>query len=194
MASISMVKVRAKITIGTLVTETPFIRSFSVNKTRGQISTFNAVLKIPYTRVSSNIRGSNIVIQAGTDGNLKKIFTGMVRQAKISPCFDDPHYVDVSISGSDVLAHLQNKKFTRRCRSTLSSWVAINSVVRRGLKSSKFKQREMPVLEVTDDDPKQAEITKTRPLSGEQLTDPPKGDKRRDIDVWVQSVAEENIG
>lgn len=183
-----MVKVRARITIGSLVTETPFIRSFNVTKTRGQISTFTAVLKIPYTSISNNIRGSNVVIQAGTDGNLKQIFTGMVRQAKISPCFDDPHYVDINVSGNDVLAHLQNKKFTRRCRSTKASWVAINSVVRKGLKAGKFKQRQMPVLEVTDDYPSQAEVTFVKP-ENIKFSEAPKGHKKRDIPINAKSVA-----
>lgn len=151
--SITMIKIRAKITIGSLVVQTPFIRSFSVNKTRGQVSNFNAVLKVPYEEVADNITGNNVVIEAGENSPNIKVFTGMVRQAKISPCFDDPHFVDLSVSGTDKLVHLQGKKFTRRCRSTRTSYVTINSVVRPGLRSGYFKYIEQPVIEITSDVP-----------------------------------------
>ncbi len=151
--TITMVKVRAKVTIGSLIVQTPFIRSFGVNKSRGQVSNFNAVLKVPNTDIISNITGSSIVIEAGENTPSNKIFTGMVKQAKISPCWDDPYYVDLSISGADRLSHLQGKKFSRRCRSSKASWVSINSVVRRGLKSGKFKYIEDPIIEITPDNP-----------------------------------------
>ncbi len=153
--AITMVKVRAKISIGGLTVETPFIRSFSVNKTRGQVSTFSATLKIPHTSLTSNLTGNSVVVEAGEGGPNIKVFTGMVKQAKISPCLDDPYYVDLSISGADALSHLQGKKFSRRCRSSRTAWVSINSVTRAGLKSGKFQYTEDSMIEITPGEPRQ---------------------------------------
>ena len=135
---IDRVKIRATII------STPFIQSFTVNKRRGQISTFDAALKVSHDEVNSTITGDNVKIWAGEDiaGNL--IFTGVVKQAKISPCYDDPKYVMLSISGTDTMGLLQGKKFTRRCRATKSAWVSITGVARRGLKSGKFAYQSDP--------------------------------------------------
>ena len=136
--AIEQVKVRAKVTMGNLSVETPYVQSFNVTKTRGQISTFSASLKIDADEVSGSITGSNILIEAGTEGGIKAIFTGIVKQAKISPCWDDPHYVILSMSGEDVLSTLVGKKYSRRCRATRSMFITITGVTREGLKSGKF--------------------------------------------------------
>ena len=44
--AIERVKVRARIDIGGLSVSTPFVQSFNVRKQRGQISTFDASLKV----------------------------------------------------------------------------------------------------------------------------------------------------
>jgi len=144
--AIEQVKVRAKISMGSLEIVTPYIQSFNVTKTRGQSSTFSASLKVAASSVGDTITGSNVVIEAGTKGYIKEIFTGIVLQAKISPCWDDPQYVILSISGSDVLALLTGKKYTRRCRGTRSTWITINGVVRKGLKSAKFGYANSPPI------------------------------------------------
>jgi hypothetical protein len=190
--AITMVKVRARITIGNLIVETPFIRSFTVSKSRGQVSTFNAVLKVPHDEFSSNLAGSNIFIEAGEDTPQNRIFTGVVKQAKISPCWDDPYYVDLSVSGADCLSNLQGKKYTRRCRSTRASWVAINSVVRAGLKSGKFKYIEDPVVEITPDDPVQREhvtfANKTK------VPEPPKSPDAKEIPIKAKGLSYTTTG
>jgi len=147
---IDRVKVRATITIGSLSVSTPFVQSFNVTKTRGQPSSFSASMKVGHDQVSGTITGDNVSIRAGGDGALKQIFTGIVKQAKISPCWDDPYYVILSISGADALSLLQGKKFTRRCRATRSTWVNIQSVVRPGLKSGRFAYVNAPTIEMDD--------------------------------------------
>lgn len=187
MGSITMVRIRAKISIGGLSAETPFIRSFNVSKSRGQVSTFNAVLKVPHDSITDNIVGDSVVIEAGEGSPNIKVFTGMVRQAKISPCWDDPYYVDLALSGSDRLSYLQGKKFTRRCRSTRASWVSIDSVVRRGLKSGKFKYIERPVLETSKDEPVSDghQITATRNMT---IPDAPKSGQKRDVLISATGI------
>lgn len=146
-----MIKIRARVTIGSLKVETPFIKRFTVNKTRGQVSTFSASLMVA---VSGRIGGfcgiagaSHIKIEAGGAAgsggvvSLKTIFSGIVQQATISPVFDDPAYVLLNISGSDILSTLRGKKYSRRSTATESSWVSIDSVVRRGFRSGKFAAR-----------------------------------------------------
>ena len=137
--SITMVKVRAKITIGGLVVETPYIQSFNVSVVRGQISTFSAQFKVPYNEVRGNIVGQDITIDAGRGSPSNRIFAGLVKRAKISPVFDDPDYVLMSVSGEDIISLLNGKKYTRRCRATTATWVTIDNVVRKGLRTGKFK-------------------------------------------------------
>jgi len=138
--SITMVKIRAKVTVGRLTVVTPFITRFTVNKNRGQVSTFSASLKIPAGSIAGSISGDNVEIMAGKN-SAKTIFSGIVQQANISPVFEDPTYVLLNISGSDILSTLRGKKYSRRSTATESSWVSIDSVVRQGFRSGKFAAR-----------------------------------------------------
>ena len=139
--AIDMVKIRAEITIGSLSVVTPYILSFNVTKNRGAISTFSASLKINSSSMNSNLSGNSVQISAGEGSANNLIFTGTVKKASMSPCWDDPSYVLLNISGEDILSFLRGKKYTRRCRGTQSSWVSITGVTRKGLKSGKFKAR-----------------------------------------------------
>ena len=106
--AIDMVKVRARITIGGLVTETPYILSFNVSKTRNQISTFSAKIKVPHEKITSRIAGQSIKIEAGENYPRYVIFQGVINKVTISPVFDDPNYVTISLSGEDILSLLKN--------------------------------------------------------------------------------------
>lgn len=138
--AIKGVPVRATINIGknSLIIKTPFIISFTVNKQRGAPSTFNASVKVSHDDIKGSFTAGPIYIEAGTFGNEKRIFTGMILSSAINPCFDDPNFVNLSLSGADVLKLLEGKKYTRRCRAIKSSFATIQSVVRKGLKSKKF--------------------------------------------------------
>lgn len=137
--TIDLIKVRARIRIGsTLMVETPYIQSFNVRKSRGQVSTFDASLKIDHSVIATSQVSGAVVIEAGANGRLNKIFTGIVKKATVSPCWDDPGYVIFNISGTDILGNLQGKKYTRRCRATKSTWISINGKVREGLIDGKF--------------------------------------------------------
>ena len=150
---IERVKIRAKISIGGLTVETPFIQSFNVRRARGQIASFDAALKVSHDEINGNITGEQVVVEAGTKSRRNKIFSGIVRQAKITPVFDDPKYVVLSISGADVLSLLNGKKYTRRCKATKACWVSITGVNRRGLKSGKFKYKKEDTIFLSKDDP-----------------------------------------
>ena len=146
--AIDMVKIRGRITIGSLTVQTPYILSFNVNITRGNVSTFSASLKIPYQDVRGNITGDSIVIRAGENSASHTIFSGVVKKATISPVFDDPSFVLLNISGDDILSKLAGKKYTRRCRSTNTSWVTLDSIVRKGLRSGKFRTKKSDYIDV----------------------------------------------
>jgi len=147
--AIKRVKCRASVSIGGITVNTPFVQSFNVRKQRGQVSTFDASLKVP-AETSLNIAGGDVVISAGENSASDTIFTGTCRQAKVSPCFDDPQYVILSISGADKLSLLQGKRFTRRCRATETAWCAITGVTRKGLKSGKFAYNTEPIIDIND--------------------------------------------
>ena len=136
---IELIKVRAKISVGNLSVETPFVQSFNVQKTRGQISSFTAQLKVDSDQLSGSNVGGLVSIEAGANGTMNQIYTGILKKSTIAPCWDDPGYVIWNISGEDTLSLLNGKKYTRRCRSTKHSYVTINSVIRKGLRGGKFQ-------------------------------------------------------
>ncbi len=145
---IEMVQVRSAIVIGSIRVGTPgdfddgMVISFNVKRERGRPASFNASIKVKHDVLnnSSSTLG-DIVIEAGVEGNLNKIFTGIIKNAKVAPCNDDPSYVMLSLSGFDKLILLEGKKYTRRNRGTKVSWATIDGVVRKGLKDSKFKYK-----------------------------------------------------
>jgi len=150
---IKMVKCRASIKLGGITVKTPFVQSFTVNKSRSQFSTFSASLKVAHDDTGGPLTGSEITIHAGEGNGLNPIFAGYVQSAKISPCYEDPAYVILSVSGYDVLNLLQGKSYTRRSRATKSTWVTIDSLVTPGLKSGKFKYVTEPTIETSFDEP-----------------------------------------
>ena len=157
--AITRVKCRARVEVAGISVSTPFVQSFNVRKQRGQISTFDASLKVP-AGSGGNLGSGDVRIYAGEGSPSNLIFTGMCRSAKISPCFDDPNYVIISISGADNLALLQGKKFPRRCRATKSSWASITGIVRKGLKGGKFAYNTEAHFEINE-----GQISKEDPTS-----------------------------
>lgn len=148
--AIEMVPVRARIKIGDLVVSTPYVQSFNVRKQRGQASSFDATLKVRASS-ASRMSGSGVEISAGSS-SVRLIFTGICKAAKVSPCYDDPNYVILSVSGVDALYKLEGQLYTRRCRGTESTWVTITGVTRKGLKSGKFSYSNEPTLHIDDGD------------------------------------------
>lgn len=138
MSEIKLIKIRAEVSIGSLQVVTPYIQSFNVRKTRNQLSSFDMSLKVSYDAISGSNTGGDVVIRAGTDSNLKTIYTGIVKNITVSPCWDDPGFVILNASGTDILSLLEHKQYTRRCVATKSSWITIDGVEREGLRSGKF--------------------------------------------------------
>ena len=115
---------------------TPYIQSFNVTKTRNTVSTFTLAVKVESTRL--NDVAGELSIYAGVRGKTKKIFTGFVKKVVPSPVLDDPKYVMLNITGTDILYRLENKKVTRRELDSDTSWAMITGV-RSGNKSSLLK-------------------------------------------------------
>jgi hypothetical protein len=159
--AIERIKIRARIIGGGLNAQTPYVQSFNVKKTRGQPSTFNCSVKMLAHSVGA-IRGQ-VEIYAGEGRSPGLIFTGVITKATISPCWDDPMYVIINASGTDVMKNLEYKKYTRRQRSTNACWCEITGVTRKHLKSQKFKYlRTADLLKLTDGDMNQKpEVTQT---------------------------------
>jgi hypothetical protein len=152
---IQQVQVRAMITIGNaLEVETPFILKFDVTKTRGQISTFSASIKVHGDRISSSMSGDVIKIYAGTLSSYKSnvIFSGIVKTINVSPCWDDPQYVYLNLTGEDILSVLRGKKYTRRSRASKAAWISIDGVARKGLRSGKLKAKAEQTIDIVHSD------------------------------------------
>ena len=150
--SIESVPIRATIKFGGITVKTPYILSFSVLKTRNTKTTFNARLKI-LSHNLSNISRNEITISAGKLNNERLIFTGYILTAKPSPCFDDPNYTILMLSGADILYRLDGEKYTRRQIDHKSRWAIIEGVQRKSPKSSRFQLVNKPI-DVTSDDAK----------------------------------------
>jgi len=134
--SIAQIPCRAEVCVGGLCVRTPYVLSFSVRKVRGQVGTCDASLKV---RETVGGGGSFMTVKAGEGGANKQIFAGIVTQAKIEACHDDPGYMILSVSAKDVLMLLEGKKFTRRCLSSYEGpFCVITSVARKGLRSGKW--------------------------------------------------------
>ena len=90
--TIDLVRVRAKIytsgvltSFNDLLAETPYITSFNVRWQRGTVSTFDASLKLACSGSSgySGLVGNYIRIDAGTEGHLYTIFTGIIQRVSL---------------------------------------------------------------------------------------------------------------
>lgn len=143
---IERIPIRATIRFGYTSISTPYILSFSVNKQRGSCSTFSASLKVR----SNDIRkiSGEVIIYAGEKNRTNRIFTGIITKKIQAPCWDDPSYQIINISGSDALVKLEGMKITRRQFVSNSSWVKITSVS-PGIKSGKLKLTNQPTIAPT---------------------------------------------
>jgi len=169
--AIENIKIRARVVGAGVDVSTPYIMSFNVNRQRGQLSSFNAQVKVNQDTVIQT--GGTVKIYAGIEGDMPLIFTGIAKKATISPCWDDPSYVIINMSGVDILFKLEHKKFTRRQIVQQSSFCCIEGVTRRGLKSDKFKySNESLKLPTTDGDLKHAGVIETVPLAYSNTGDP----------------------
>lgn len=126
-----LTKIYATVDLGGASATTPYVQSFTINKSRGQPSTFSASIKV---RSSSSPGGVCRIYSSGT-----LIYTGIVKKVSCSPCWDSPGYVIMNVSGSDILSLLQGKKYTRRIKAARGSWVSINNVVRPRFETGKFE-------------------------------------------------------
>lgn len=99
-----------------LLAKTPFVQSFNVSKSRGQLTT---TFSVGFEMLAGTVfpLGADLQIKAGVRGNLKTVFTGFIEQASSEPAFGKPSYFSVSMSGRGVLSLLEKKKFTRRLLS-----------------------------------------------------------------------------
>ena len=133
MATITREKIRATITFAGTTVQTPYIKSFSVNRQRGQISAnFSATVEVPiaeFSAESTSAVAENIVIQAGIEGQERKLFTGEIRQVTVEPSWDKPEFFVLQMSGNDVMIHLENRSFSRRIQWEDSGiWAKITGI------------------------------------------------------------------
>lgn len=136
MAGIKEVPIRACISISDTAIYTPYILSFTVHKKRGESTTFDASVKIDRELAGRGAVKSKIIISAGSS-ELKVIFTGYIKSAKLAPCWDDPGYSVLSISGADKLSTISKATSSQvsRVRDPEFVYCEITGVICRGEKS-----------------------------------------------------------
>jgi hypothetical protein len=133
MATITREKIRARVTFADNVqVETPYIKSFSVNRQRGQLSAnFSTTIEVDLNEIGLDATASNLVIEAGTENNLITIFTGEIRQVTIEPSWDKPELSVLQMSGNDVMINLEGRSFSRRVQWENSGiWAKITNIDR----------------------------------------------------------------
>lgn len=177
MVDLKLIPVRATVVVGGLSVSTPYVVSFNVNRSRGQISTFSATIKVHYAQLASAV-GGPVTITAGPALAQHRIFTGICRSSNVTPCRDDPAYILLTVSGEDILSELKNKKITRRCKSSKATWVEITGVVRPGIKSGKLAYQDRDENLTTDGMNTQNENTVTythgQNTKPDGINDPPR--------------------
>jgi len=142
-ANITLEKIRAEISFGLLVFETPDIKSFSVSRSRGQLgATFSASIEVPATTVFP--LDQDVVIKAGVVGDLKTIFSGVVKNITVNASFERATTYVVNMSGVDRLQDLQGKTISRRQRARgASTFAAITGIsARRPQKGVSYEKRK----------------------------------------------------
>jgi len=111
--NITLERIRAEITVGSLTFVTPFIKSFNVTRSRTQLSaSFSASIQVPATTVFPV--HSDVVIRAGTVDNMQTIFTGTVLTVTVNPDFERGTFYIVNLAGQDRFWELEGKTFSRR--------------------------------------------------------------------------------
>lgn len=128
-ANITLEKIRARVTFGSLEFETPDVVSFSVSRSRGSLaSTFTCSLTVPVTTVFP--ANQDIIIEAGTLGNLQRLITGNVLSISVNPSFEDAAAYVVNLSGADRFQELEGKNISRRQRTRgPTTFAAITSLI-----------------------------------------------------------------
>jgi len=134
-ANITLEKIRARILFGSLIFETPDVKSFSVTKSRSSLpATFNCSIEVPVTTIFPT--DQDLIIEAGTIGNLQRLITGNVLSITVNPSFEDAASYVVNLSGADRFQELEGKTISRRQRTRgAAMFAAITGV------SSKAPQR-----------------------------------------------------
>lgn len=140
-ANITIERIRAEIIIGDKTFETPEVKSFNVTRSRSQLAaTFSASIEVPVTQRFAT--GEQIVIKAGTEGNIKTIFTGSVRSVTVNPAFERSTSYVINLSGADKFQELEGKNISRRQRShAAQTFAAITQVTKKPQKGISYDQR-----------------------------------------------------
>ncbi|KKN11072.1 hypothetical protein LCGC14_1030170 [marine sediment metagenome] len=130
-ANITIEKIRAVIQIGDKEFVTPDIKSFNVTRSRSSLAaTFSASIEVPITQKFAT--GTQVVIKAGTEGDLQTIFTGSVRSVTVNPAFEKATSYIITLSGADKFQELEGKNISRRQRTrAVQTFAAITSVTKR---------------------------------------------------------------
>jgi len=136
----SIIKIRAKIIFCGVTVETPYIMSFNVRRTRGQMcGEFSASVRIPVSTSLANCINSKVEIFVGEGDLINQIFTGYIRKMDIRPSREDASFFIANIAGRDVLSVLEGQTFTRRVSAyRMARFGAITDVVRE---NESFKER-----------------------------------------------------
>lgn len=140
-ANITIEKIRAEIAIGDKTFVTPDIKSFNVTRSRSSLAaTFSASIEVPITQKFAT--GTQIVIRAGTEGNLQTIFTGSVRSVTVNPAFERATSYVITLSGADKFQELEGKNISRRQRTrSAQTFAAITSITKRPQRGISYEVR-----------------------------------------------------
>jgi len=58
----------------------------------------------------------------------------------------------MNVGGEDILSVLRGKKYTRRSTASNASWISIDGVARKGLRSGKFKAKADQMIDIIHSD------------------------------------------
>lgn len=181
-ASLTTVCINCTVSMGGLGVSTPYIKSFSVNRSRGSQGTASASIKVLSSFNAA--AGESFSISCRSNGT---VFTGTIVKASASPCFDDPAYVIINVEAEDAWRELTGKKFTRRCRSSLSRWASVDGISRSGLRDTGFQKQKAKDVIVSggEYEKSRADVSNrtNSALDNTEMPKPGRGYNRREVNL-----------
>ena len=119
-------KIRATVVLGGREIKTPFVQSFSINKSRATLHN-SASVSVELRAGTTFIAGQDVEIHAGLKDKEKLEFTGQVMTLTVTPSADKAGYYIINLQASDKMIELENCRFSRRLRSDgFSAFVSID--------------------------------------------------------------------
>lgn len=146
--------VRARVEIGNIVLETPYVKALSITRQRGTLwASASITLELP-TDSGNTASGDDVKIYVTVDGNTKLLFTGYIETMDITPSMTKYGGILLNMTAYDKLYKLRLLKISRRIQTSPGDvWCSITGVTRKvgESTSSRFEPLKWTIRSIVSD-------------------------------------------